>query len=156
MATWQLLSGIHSDKTAVLVKRALHVAETMEEMQLSQKNDAEGSPNRKTILRTVCTQVEIEEVNGKRIEKNISIPSIYAGEIFNSDKDLEKHNIGDIIRFKRMPDYEPINSESESQDDGLSKMKVPELQALAEREEIDLEGCTLKQDIINTIRSVVA
>ena len=76
------------------------------------------------------------------------------GDVFDSASDLGRHNRGGGIRFEKLTEAVPI-SETPTNDD-LSRMTVPSLRELAEREEIDLGQAVLKDDILETIREELA
>jgi hypothetical protein len=77
------------------------------------------------------------------------------GEKFDSPANLLKHNEpGQRPKFRRMDDSVPDDAPEGGQaDDVLDDMTIPQLRQLAEDDEIDLEGATLKAEIVAKIRA---
>lgn len=77
------------------------------------------------------------------------------GEKFDSPANLLKLNEpGQRPKFRRLDDNTPDRDDEGGQaDDVLDDMTVPQLRQLAEDDEIDLEGATLKAEIVAKIRA---
>lgn len=108
--------------------------------------------NRWKILRGIIndgtiTPVSLVEIEGVNRVKGDGV--FYPGDIIETDKDLSRHNNGSEMRVEKLTVMQPINEGSGD----LSKMTVPALRKLAEEEGIELGDATLKDDIVETIRS---
>lgn len=67
----------------------------------------------------------------------------YAGDVFDSDKDLSHFNIPGSVRFEKLAD-DP---------DDLDRLTMPQLKTLAGEEEIEVPSNLRKPDLIKAIRS---
>jgi hypothetical protein len=75
------------------------------------------------------------------------------GDIIDSKTNLaERFNQPETgsIKFEPVQVVAPAQSEADQED--LSKCTVQQLREIAEANEIDLEGCTLKEEILNAVQ----
>lgn len=95
-----------------------------------------------------------EEILGGRVESCFEY-----GDVIASNKDLSKHNYAGITRFERLPDEvieEETSEANEEFDDDLGELTVLQLKTRAEELEVDLDGITKKQEIIDFLRLAMA
>lgn len=106
------------------------------------------------------------------VEGEVKTRSYSAGEVVSSNRPLDEiHNKPGAMKFERLHE-EPRPSQAVQEPSGtpataaaspaavaqtfsleqLERMSVPDLQKLAEEEEIDLKGASKKQDLIRIIR----
>lgn len=114
---------------------------------------------------------------GQKLKDGTEVPLVTynAGDIIESDRPLTELN-GDRVeamkfelvteegqpvragkKTKRRSKSTPTQTVDEvALGDSLGEMSIKQLRAFAEEEEIDLEGVSKKEDIINTIRQAVS
>ena len=119
MTQWLLRSGTHADKDAIPIQLVLD-PRNGEARKLS---DWEG------------------------LTADIVPPSFYAGDIFESDKDLDKLNcVGTEKRFEKLSEIPHVI------EDEFDSKTIPQLLEFAEAEEITLTPGLKKVEIIAAIR----
>lgn len=87
--------------------------------------------------------------------------TFYPGDVFDSDKDLTRHNTRDSrgqpvsVRFERVGDSPSSKGTAAlvDREDELDTMTVKELRDFAEREEIDLGDAKQRVPMIEAIRA---
>ena len=68
--------------------------------------------------------------------------TFYAGDIFDSDRNLLRHNVQGSVRFEKLSE----------ESDNLDTLTVSQLRALAEEEEIELPSNMKKAAMVAAIR----
>ncbi len=125
MATWELLRGIHNDKSAKLVSRC----SIKDQRAITEEKIVDQQP----------TRVLVTPENG----------TYMPGDRFSTPKDMSRHNDPSNTRFQKVDDMaEPV-------EETLQGMTIQELRVHAESNGIELGDNTRKDDIISVIEAAL-
>jgi hypothetical protein len=94
------------------------------------------------ILRGCHRKGAVRDKQGKVVTPGVNL---VPGDIIETDTDLIKKFVSDPPRFRRIDIVQEVEKDLEST---LRNMSIPQLRKKAAKEEIDIDGCNTKEEIL--------